>query len=578
MALTNTLFSGLSGLDVNQQKLNVVGNNIANVNTVAFKATRVLFKPQFYVTDSGGTQPTGDVGGTNPSQRGLGAVVGALDKNFAPGSIESTGKPTDLAIDGDGFFIVKGSEQRYTRDGSFRLNTNNQLVTSGGEFVQGYAIDENFNVIGGQLTSISVPIGTLTTAQATSTATLKGNLSASGVVAGGASILGTQYLTTVGGGPVTASTQLTDLSDATAPATPIFTVGQTFTLRATKGARTLESADFTVGAASTLQDLMDFYRQTLGINTSIPDDGNPATPTPGVTLETDSGNPNSSRLVITGNLGAENAIQIAVDGFQASGQVRPFTFSETTNAAGIASNPNGESVRATFVVYDSLGTPLTVTVTAVCESKSTSGNTWRFLAETANSTNGNRAIGTGTLTFDSGGKLLVAAGNTISIPRDGTGATSPLNITLDFGNVTSLANTAVGSQKSELALQDENGAPIGRLASFSIGVDGIITGVFSTGITRTLGQLAMATFSNPQGLIDRGGNMYVEGANSGAAVIGTPGTLGAGKIISGSLELSNVDLSEEFINLIIASTGFSASSRVISTSDQLLTELLNTSR
>src|SRR5687767_10907750 len=112
MALSNALFAGLSGLNVNQTKLNVVGNNIANVNTVAFKSTRVLFKPQFYVTDTGGSQPEGDFGGTNPSQRGLGAVVAALDKNFNTGSIETTGERTDMAIEGEGFFVVQSDETK----------------------------------------------------------------------------------------------------------------------------------------------------------------------------------------------------------------------------------------------------------------------------------------------------------------------------------------------------------------------------------------------------------------------------------------------------------------------------------
>src|SRR4051812_10058169 len=100
MALTSALFTGLSGLDVNQARLNVVGNNIANVNTVAFKSSRALFKPQFYVTDSGGSPPTTDFGGTNPNQRGLGAVVSAVEKNFSPGAVQPTGKNTDLALEG----------------------------------------------------------------------------------------------------------------------------------------------------------------------------------------------------------------------------------------------------------------------------------------------------------------------------------------------------------------------------------------------------------------------------------------------------------------------------------------------
>src|SRR5215471_16482122 len=98
MALTSTLFTGLSGLDVNQTRLNVVGNNIANVNTVAFKSSRALFKPQFYVTDNAGTPGSSEFGGENPMQRGLGAVVSSIEKDFSPGAIEGTGKPTDMAI------------------------------------------------------------------------------------------------------------------------------------------------------------------------------------------------------------------------------------------------------------------------------------------------------------------------------------------------------------------------------------------------------------------------------------------------------------------------------------------------
>src|SRR5947199_2894690 len=107
MALTSALFTGLSGLDVNQTRMNVVGNNIANVNTVAFKSSRALFKPQFYVTDAGGAAPSAAFGGTNPSQRGLGASVASIEKDFTTGSIETTGKPTDMAIETAGFFVVQ---------------------------------------------------------------------------------------------------------------------------------------------------------------------------------------------------------------------------------------------------------------------------------------------------------------------------------------------------------------------------------------------------------------------------------------------------------------------------------------
>src|SRR5689334_17979757 len=198
MALTSTLFTGLSGLDVNQTKLNVVGNNIANTNTVAYKSSRALFKPQFYVTDAAGGPPSADFGGENPSQRGLGAVVASIEKDWAPGAIEPTGKDTDMAIDGDGFFVVQGKDQMFTRDGSFSLNSDNTLVTTGGEFVQGFGVDSYGNVIKGKLTNVTIPVGSVTQAKATKAVTLEGNLNADGAAATGASILNSQALTDFG--------------------------------------------------------------------------------------------------------------------------------------------------------------------------------------------------------------------------------------------------------------------------------------------------------------------------------------------------------------------------------------------
>ena len=571
MALSNALFAGLSGLNVNQVKLNVVSNNIANVNTVGFKSTRVLFKPQFYVTDSGGTQPTADFGGTNPSQRGLGAVVAGLDRNLTPGSIENTGNATDLAMDGEGYFIVKSNEQKFTRDGSFSLNATDQLVTGSGEFVQGFGVDGNFNVISGQLGSITIPLGSLTTAEATTKVGLQGNLNTGGSVAEGASVLTTQLLTTVGGAAApTQATLLTNVSSTIANGTALFAVGDTYTLDGKKGVSSSEvrQGSFIVGAGSTLGDLMTFYQDTLGINTSVPDDGNAATPTAGVTVETDGADPNSVRMVVTGNLGAENALALQKESFR-SGTDYPFTFAEDATR----NKPTGESTHGEVTAYDSLGNAVKLGITGVFESKANAGNLWRFYVESADATVGNRAVATGTLLFDGQGQLMSSTGTDITIPRDDTGAITPLSIELDFKQTNGFSD-----QKSEWSKLEVNGSAIGTLTSFSIGANGIITGNFSNNVHRTLGQVAVATFSNPQGLVDRGGNMFMQGPNSGPAVIGAAGSLGAGKIQSGSLELSNVDLSEEFVNLILASTGFSASSRVISMSDRLIQELLNTSR
>jgi flagellar hook protein FlgE len=574
MALSSALFTGLSGLDVNQTKLNVVGNNIANVNTVAFKSSRALFKPQFYVTDNGGSPPSTDFGGTNPSQRGLGAQIESIDKDFTTGAIAPTGKNTDMAIDGDGFFVVQGTSQKFTRDGSFSLNTAHQLVNNNGDYVQGYQVDDKFNIIPGQLGNVTVPLGALTSAKQTENATFKGNLNANGSVATGASILTSQPLELAGGGPMdpTGTDLLTNVGVSNGTnTTAAFTNGQVISLGGTKGARDIPTSTFVVTGTNTVSDLMTFMQGNLGIFSEgngtgqVPDDLDPNTPQPGIKLDQSPGDPAGTfRMMVTGNLGKENSLSIPGSGFTDATGVSPLDFADGTDANGVASDPTGESVHTSFVGYDSLGTPISIGVTAILQSTSTAGNTWRFFAESPDNLSGTQVLDTGTLTFDSTGKLIDSQGTNLNIDRAGTGAKTPMSVALDFNNMTSLTST-----DSQLVMTAQDGNAIGTLNDFSVGADGTVTGSFTNGQTRTLGQLAMATFSNQQGLTDLGGNLFSTGVNSGPAVISTPLSLGAGAVHAGALEQSNVDLSAEFVNLITASTGFSAASRVISTSDQL---------
>jgi flagellar hook protein FlgE len=544
------------------------------VNTVAFKSSRALFKPQFYVTDQGGAPPSDEFGGSNPSQRGLGATVAAIEKNFESGAIEPTGKSTDMAIEGDGFFVVQGVEQRFTRDGTFTLNDDNQLVTSSGDFVQGYGTDDAGNIVTGAVSNITIPLGTSTTARATENVALEGNLNASGDVATGASILTSQLLTTVGGAAApTGATLLTDLAAQAAPGTALVAAGEKFTLQGKRGGRELTETTFDVTSAATVDDFLAFVQQGMGVDTTVPDDGNAATPAAGVAFEADGTVTTAGRLVVTGNLGTENALSLAGSSLTNSIGGSPFTFGDGTNAAGIQSNPAGESVHTSFIAYDSLGTPISVDVTAVLESKADTGNIWRFFATSGDDTDLDLSLGNGTLTFDGEGQLIDSTGTTLTVDRTDTGAATPLATKLDFSSMTSLT-----SRDSEMVMTSQDGNPIGTLTSFSVGTDGTISGSYSNGLVKTLGSLAVAMFKNNQGLVDKGGNQYVAGTNSGVPVITTPLSLGAGGVRSGALESSNVDLSEEFINMIISSTGFSASSRVITTSDQLITELLNSTR
>ncbi|TWT45433.1 Flagellar hook protein FlgE [Phycisphaerae bacterium RAS1] len=555
MGLTTAMYSALSGMNANQTRIDTIGNNIANVNTTAFKGSRTLFATQFSQSFSLGTQPSETSGGTNPMQVGLGTLVASTTRNSGNGSIETTGINSDLAIDGNGMFILRrpAGQQVFTRDGSFTLNSANQLVTQNGDFVQGFGVDGSFNVVPNVLADLTIPVGAVSIARATSNVTIDGDLSAAGAIATQSSESATQPLVAGGGAAATATTALTDLRSGAAAATPLFAAASSITVRGvSKGQRELPPQTFVVGTdGSTLGDFASWLQTRLGIQTGT---GLPGTP--GVTVE-------NGRLVIRGNAGETNAIELDAGDITSDNPAVGVPFQFTQNAAG-----NGSGAYTAFTVYDSLGTPVQVNVTFALESTPTTGPVWRFYAESPDN-GATRALGTGTLAFDNQGNLLSVAGNQVSVDRSASGATSPLAFTLDFAGVNGLSTAT-----SNVIAGEQDGFPPGTLTGWSVGNDGTITGSFSNGLARTLGQVAMARFSNPAGLVAESKNIFTTGANSGNPQIVAPGSFGSGQIISGALELSNVDLSAEFIGLITSSTGFQASSRVISTANELLNQLL----
>lgn len=572
MASTTALFSGLSGLTANARSLDVIGNNIANANTTAFKSNRLLFASQFSRTFSMGTVPGATTGGTNPGQVGLGVTVAGTQRDFSGGALSTTGDQRDLAIEGDGFFIVKrGQSTYYTRAGAFRQNSANDLVSISGERVQGYGVDENFNIVSGALVDLNIPVGTLTLAEATRSVRFAGNLNADGDLPtqGSRHVLGALGLLTgpVGSDVLTADSLLVDMEDPNNPGNPLFAEGQQFQINgAQRGTKAIPTAALDIGADTTVQDLMDFLNDAMGINTTV--GANPDGLEPGVSLD-----PSTGVLSIVSNVGTVNDFDLRGSDFrvlEADGSVAstPLTLSKAATA-------DGESVRNTFVVFDSLGNPINVDLTMVLQSKQGgNGTTWRYFADSADGANLATALNSGTVDFDSNGRLLGTPSFNVRIDRTGTGAATPLDFAVDFAS-DSDSVTALGSAGgSTLAATYQDGAPIGTLSGYSVGANGIITGAFTNGLTRTVGQIALATFSNSEGLVDVGSNLFTPGPNSGTPVISAPLELGAGRVIGGALELSNVELSQEFINLILASTGYSASSRVISTTDQLMQQLL----
>lgn len=581
MASTTAMFSALSGMTANSRSLDVVGNNIANVNTTAYKSNRMLFSTQFSLTQRLGTAPRENSGGTNPLQIGLGVQVAGTQRNFTGGTVSASGDARDLAIEGDGFFIVdRGGEQLYTRAGSFRTNAVNDLVSISGERLQGYTVDDEFNIVQGALTDLNIPLGTLTLAESTRNVRFSGNLNAQGPIptqgssinflgtaSGGFTAISTANPPPGAGNRLELTTRLVDIEDPAQPGsnTPYFSAGQSLLFQnLEKGGKTLPTETFAITATSTIQDLNDFLSGVLGLDASA--GANPDGATPGIALD-----PATGILTITGNVGAVNDISIDASDIRLMSSTGAFVASPFITDKNAASD--GESVRTTFIAYDSLGSPVSVDVSMVIDSRSNTGTRWRYFVESPDDSSATRAISTGTLDFDTLGQLITRDPVQINIDRAGTGAATPLSIDLSFAagedSVTSLTDDT-----SALAATFTDGSPIGTLTSYGVGDDGVIYGAFTNGMTRVIGQVALAKFANAEGLVDVGGNMFRVGPNSGTPLVAEPQTLGTGKLVSGALELSNVDLSQEFINMILASTGYSAASRVIRTTDELMQQLL----
>jgi len=585
MGLTSSLFAGLTGMKTNEFRMDVIGNNIANVNTYAYKSSRASFQTQFLHTLSFGSAPVGSVGGTNPMQIGTGSTIGAVMRDFSEGSPETTGRKTDLAVQGQGLFILSkpdGSEV-YTRDGSYQFNSENYLMSADGFFLQGYGVDNNFNVVEGTLSNLRIPLGEITTAQMTSNAVFSGDLNGDGSPALNDDgtikdyvrpLLNSQTFTDGGVGNITDATLMTDLQNADGA---IVVEGNVITLAdAQKGGKTLTEKEFTIEANSDLGDFMAWLEDVLGINTTsdiLDLDGDTVAddPAPGVRV-----NAAGDAIEIVGNIGNSNALVLGNTALEVStgtGASLPSNLPFTFSVPDGFSQTDVESVRTSFRAYDSLGSPMDIDVTLVMLSKAENGGiTWRYFAESGEDTSGGRCVGTGTVTFDSGGNYLEGSNLVVTVDRQYTGAATPQTVTLDFSNMDGFA------MDNAISLLNQDGFQSGTLQDFSVGPDGMITGSFTNGLTRTLGQVVLATFRNYEGLVAEADNYYISGPNSGAAIIKKPLELGAGTINSGALELSNVDLSREFINLIVSSTGFSASSRVIQTSERLLNELMTLTR
>lgn len=816
MGLASALTTALTGMQAAETQVDVVGNNLANSQTVAFKASTAVFATQFLQTQSLGSGPTDTDGGTNPRQTGLGTRVAALSPDFTQGTIEISSNPSDLAIQGEGFFIVQNNdgERLYTRNGQFKTNANNELVTLGGQRVLGYGVDNNYEIQRTTLVGMTIPLGTAATAQSTRNVFLQGTLTPSGDVANTAGVIesstlgdgsvprpdssgasigvaptasasgvttaqaatggsltdGATYryrftyvdaggnetlpsaeiaVTTATGGTnqntitlqglpalpsgyaginvyrtaadgtnfsflntATPSANFTDDGSIT-PSTPALNTnslngnysyvityakagepesrpsvlvgpqnivngrvqlsnlptppvpgptdtfpaydtiriyrniasdsgsyylvgevppGQDFTdsrldsdisntstpgnqalgfdgptinsntlltnvvkrdgldyenmfqegtlsFSPSKGGRSLGTKTFEVTATATVQDLLDFMQDATGIQTALDDPQHPiggslnnipgetGTLSPGFTIS-------NGKIRAVANNGVNNAIDIDLGAFVLR------TTSGDTLTPNLAFNniqdAQGQSAVADFIAYDTLGVPMNVRITAVLEQVTDSSTVYRWYADSSDNsplTGADISVGTGLVTFDGQGNLISTTNNTVTIERRNIPSSDPLSFDLDFSQVSGLATST-----SSLSAARQDGSPAGTLSSFIIGEDGTLRGVFTSGVTRDLGQIRMAKFANPAGLVQRGENLFSQGVNSGLPIEGDPGEQGLGSVVAGAVELSNTDIGKNLIELVLATTQYRGNARVITAAQQMLDELLNLRR
>lgn len=570
MGLTSALNTSLNGLSLNETMIDILGNNIANAGTNGFKASTVRFQTQLARTLSVGSAPTTTDGGTNPRQIGLGASVSVISRDFTQGSITNSTRPSDLAIQGDGFFVLDGTNGLvYSRNGNFSLSSDNHLVNDQGFFVQGYSIDQDFNLVNTTLDKLTIPVGTLNIAQRTSNVTMSGALKSTGDIATQGSLVQSETLTdSSSSANATGTSLLVNVqNNQSGTLTNLFTAGQTLSFTPQKGGRTVDPVTMTVTATSTMADLMTVMGDALGIvststdpSVPIPNDGGTGT-LPGVTIS-------GGRIQLLGNSGTVNDFAVTVGDLLGNGNPIPMQFSKSQTA-------NGESTGTDFVVYDSLGQAVQMRLTATLEARTNGQTTFRYFIESPDDARPDIAITNGIITFNGLGEVSNGGQSAFSLDRSNTAAVSPQQVNIDFSQLSGILSATAPSQ---LGLKSQDGAAPGTLQSFVVDESGVINGVFDNGLTRVLGQVVLARFANPDGLIEDGSTTFKEGVSSGSAQLSAPGTLGAGTIRAGAIELSNTDIGKSLVDLIVASTNYRGNSRVIASIQQLVDELLTLGR
>jgi flagellar hook protein FlgE len=622
MAGFDSLYTGITGLNSYQSWIDMISNNIANVDTTGFKGQRMTFADLFYQNQSFSSAPTNTSGGINGQQLGFGVKVNTVDTEFQQGGFQTTGLQSDLAINGDGFFILNNlagtGVPTYTRDGAFSTNQNGVLYDPAtGLAVQGYEADANGKVTASGTTGkITIPVGLTEQAQATGTGDKIGPTGDSVFdVALGGNLDQTQwqqsFLNSVGasatnGGAYTVSTTMYDSLGNAHEATVTYTPDTTGAVAANVtagGAGLAITAGTTIGAGSTITASDNTKATTITVATAVA--GPPGTGTYTITDTLGNTVTAGAGSTVTFDGATLNLVNPAVAAATQNFSIAPALNGLPTsveNGAGVATTPATRwTVSVSFTdgtTFNTLATGGQVSAngtvtTAPTQGNATSGNVGyvyfdqkgQFINSSSIESgpagggayviNGNSTTG-GQPDFHTAGTVATTfQGNLLDVTQWGQSAgnnaqaAAPGAIALGFWQNSSLE----GAYGANVITQ--NGFASGTLTNFTIGNDGTVSGSFSNGQIKTIAQVAMARFQNEGGLSRIGDNQFAATNNSGLAQVGTANTGVFGSIQSGALEQSNVNLATEFTNLIVAQRAFEANTRGITTADQNLETVIN---
>ena len=677
--MLDSIYTGITGVRSHQERINVISNNVANINTIGFKGGRASFSDVMSKTLSEGTSARNSIAATNPRQIGLGVQIGSIDTVMRQGTLQNTGIETDLAIEGDGMFIVSdGNRDFYTRDGSFAFDAEGTLIDpSTGLKVKGN-IAQSDDVSGikfePELKELVVPFDRESEAVATTVVHLSGNLDAAGSPPqewDENTVFGTPALHTGATGAV----DLVALAGTPGPTDPPLQAKLKLTLDEA-GTVSEGTLDVPIKSYSTVDELSAqlnalvnanedlrgkvlFKSELVGANTSLV--LRSAQGGANVSLTVDDAS--TSTVAITSLLGFTRATA-ALGGASSAAAAAPTALNELANVGRALTSgdvvritgvkPSGDRFDGDFTfatgsddlrslldsVQDAYGGGVTVNLDDITGKLLVTDTNGRVTGLSINMSlidqaatadlksallgdNAPFEFSTNTQIFDEQGqshslsftftKSLVDnewdwvstmdgvtpdAGNVgkAIFNSDGTidsfsatDGSGVLRVTPD-GGVTALSvriaiepTDRLGGltqfvAPSSVSVREQDGRAAGRLVSVTIEPNGHIKGQFDNGDAQVLARIPLASFSNPGGLRRLGGNLFGDTSASGPRLVGEAESEIQGTVRSRSLELSNVDLAEEFTNLIVTQRGFQASARSITTADELLSELVNLKR